>query len=372
MKPLETNPDLVKIQNAFENANVPVRLVGGCVRDMLLGIKPKDWDLTTPALPDQILDILKVAKIEAFDMSNGHGTITAMVNKEPYEITTLRQDLETDGRHAVVGFTEDWQIDAERRDCTFNAMTMDWDGNIFDYFNGIADLNAGLVNFVGDADKRIQEDYLRILRFFRFLGRMPKPEADVKTLAVITANRAGLQNISGERIWSEMKKILSGDHVEFVLKLMDEAKVLSAIDVKMNINVIPASKDPVTNLAAFIDGNFVEIVIERWKLSKDEQQQLKWLAERKDTFIHISELQAMLATGTDRGLILELMKIQHREDYHKQIKEWDIPIFPVNGNDLIAAGFNPGPEMGKVLEAMKKRWIMYDFKLTKEELLYRK
>lgn len=363
------NTDLDLIRLAFENANVPVRLVGGCVRDILIGVKPKDWDMTTPATPEQILQILKDADINAFDMSNGHGTITAMINSNPYEITTLREDLETDGRHAVVGFTDDWKVDAERRDFTFNALSMDWDGNIYDYFGGIADLKAGLVRFVGDADKRMQEDFLRILRFFRFLGRMVKPEADLKTMAKISSNRVGLANISGERIWSEMKKILVSDHVEFVLNMMIETKVMESIEAKMVAINAPASKDPVTNLATFIDESTVETVIDRWKLAKDEQKLLKWLVKNRNIIFSVSELKAMLVNDVERSFAMELMKIQKRKDDFNIVKTWNIPVFPVTGTDLINQGFKPGPEMGIRLKELKQRWIESDYTLEKEQLI---
>lgn len=363
------NPDLDLIRQAFENANVPVRLVGGCVRDMLLDIEPKDWDMTTPALPEEIIDILKAANIAAFDMSNGHGTITAVINGEPYEITTLRQDLETNGRHAIVGFTNDWKVDAERRDFTFNALSMDWDGNIYDYFDGVKDLKAGLVRFVGDADKRMEEDYLRILRFFRFLGRMPKPEADLKTVDKIRNNRNGLKSISGERIWAEMQKILVNNHVEFVLDLMISTGVIEAIEVELTTVKAPASKDPVTNLAAFINENFVEAIIERWKLSKAEQKQLKWLVANRNKTLTVSEMKAMLVNDVDRNFVMELMKIQNRKDDFNTVKTWNIPVFPVTGGDLIATGFKPGPEMGIRLKELKQRWIDSDYTLEKEQLI---
>lgn len=363
------NPDLDLIRNAFENANVPVRLVGGCVRDMLLDVDPKDWDMATPARPDQIIDILKAANISAFDMSNGHGTITAMINSNPYEITTLRRDLETDGRHAVVEFTDDWKVDAERRDFTFNALSMDWDGNIYDYFDGVRDLRAGSVRFVGDADNRMEEDFLRILRFFRFLGRMPKPEADLDTVEKIRNNRDGLKNISGERIWSEMQKILVNNHVEFVLDLMISTKVMEAIEVELTRVKAPASKDPITNLAAFINENFVEVIIERWKLSKADQKQLKWLVANRNKTLSVSEMKAMLVNDVERNFIMELMKIQNRKDDFNLVKTWNIPVFPVTGSDLIASGFKPGPEMGIRLKELKQRWIESDYTLEKEQLI---
>ena len=357
------------IQIAFQNANVPVRLVGGCVRDMLLGFTPKDWDMATPALPDDIIKILKAANIECFDMSNGHGTITAVINGEPFEITTLRQDLETDGRHAIVGFTDKWEVDAERRDFTFNALSMDWDGNIYDYFTGIEDLKAGVVRFVGDAEKRIQEDYLRILRYFRFLGRMENPVADVETLSVISENRAGLANISGERIWSEMKKIFAGEHVEFIIKLMDETKITGAIDLMIRDADVPASRNPVTILASYIDFAFVEIVTDRWKLSNEEETLLVYLTNFRDIEDNIPTLKEVIFEGTSRTAVLELMKLQKRKEAFEILKNWEIPNFPVTGKDLIARGMKPGPNMGLAIKVMRKSFVVSDYEMTKDQLL---
>lgn len=362
-------PDMDLIQIAFQNANVPVRLVGGCVRDMLLGITPKDWDMATPALPDDIIKILKAANIECFDMSNGHGTITAVINGEPFEITTLRQDLETDGRHAIVGFTDKWEVDAERRDFTFNALSMDWDGNIYDYFTGIEDLKAGVVRFVGDAEKRIQEDYLRILRYFRFLGRMENPVADVETLSVISENRAGLANISGERIWSEMKKIFAGEHVEFIIKLMDETKITGAIDLMIRDADVPASRNPVTILASYIDFAFVEIVTDRWKLSNEEETLLVYLTNFRDIEDNIPTLKEVIFEGTSRTAVLELMKLQKRKEAFEILKNWEIPNFPVTGKDLIARGMKPGPNMGLAIKVMRKSFVVSDYEMTKDQLL---
>lgn len=360
------------IEAAFAAVNVPIRLVGGCVRDMLLDKTPKDFDLTTPATPDEIRKILDDAKIQNFDLSNGHGTITAMIDGEGFEITTLRQDLETDGRHAVVGFTTDWKIDAERRDFTFNAMSMDFDGTLHDYFNGEADLYAGKVRFVGDAKTRIQEDFLRILRFFRFTGRMDCPEVDYKTLAVIKDNAKGLQNISGERVWMEMKQIMTGEYVQYLLELMDASTVSDHINVSFRNVSIPASKDPITVLAGIIDTSSVESTIERWKLSSQEQKQLHWLVKFRDVRLDIKQLKSLVLNGDDKSFVMELMKIQLREKDFQTMKAWIPEVFPVTGKDLIAVGVNPGPEMGKLLKAMKDEWIASDCVKTREELLEKK
>lgn len=209
-----------------------IRIVGGCVRDLVLGETPKDWDMCTPCVPELVMMILQNRGYKPFDLSNGHGTISVIIDGETIEITTLRIDAETDGRHAKVKFTTDWKQDAERRDFTFNAMSADAWGNVHDYFGGVNDLNEKIIKFVGNAEARIEEDYLRILRYFRFAQRFSLG-MDTQDLLVIEANRHGLKNISGERIWMEMQKILVGNRANKLLHLMNEIDVLEAIGMSI-------------------------------------------------------------------------------------------------------------------------------------------
>lgn len=213
----------------FTLKHLPIRLVGGCVRDMIQGKPPKDYDLCTPAKPDVVFQILNEGGMKPFDLSNGHGTVSYVYEQDTYEITTLRVDAETDGRHARVEFVEDFALDAERRDFTFNALSADISsGQIYDYFGGVEDLRARQVRFVGDADKRIQEDYLRILRYFRFVGRMGSAPYHDQIVA-IERNVAGLDKVSGERIWMEVQKILTGPDADFVMAHMKQTGVWDRI-----------------------------------------------------------------------------------------------------------------------------------------------
>ena len=212
----DTPQALYDIAGAFAHHNHRVRLVGGAVRDIVMGKQPKDWDLATDALPARTLEILEELG-KPFDLSNGHGTVSIILDGETYEITTLRVDAETDGRHAKVEFVTDFALDAARRDFTFNAMSQNiLTGQVFDYFGGQQDLAENEVRFVGDPDKRIQEDYLRILRYFRFLGRMDSSPADDQ-IAAVERNAAGLKQISGERIWMEVKQIVTGPNADYVM-----------------------------------------------------------------------------------------------------------------------------------------------------------
>lgn len=201
--------ELNQLLDVFNKYNYEIRIAGGAVRDILMDKKPTDLDFATTATPGQMKEMFEKENIRMINMNGEkHGTITARINeKENYECTTLRIDIVTDGRHAEVEFTTDWLLDANRRDLTINAMFLGFDGSVYDYFYGYEDLMARKVRFVGNAERRIQEDYLRILRYFRFYGRIAKSAYDheQETLNVITRNVEGLERISGERLWVEVK-----------------------------------------------------------------------------------------------------------------------------------------------------------------------
>ena len=205
------------------------RVVGGAVRDALAGRPITDIDLATPRTPEQVTKALQEAGIRVVPTGIDHGTVTAVLGERSFEITTLRRDVETDGRHAVVAFTDDWRTDAARRDFTINAMSMARDGEVFDYFGGIADLRAGIVRFVGDPATRIAEDHLRILRYFRFFARYSAGPADAAALAAIRAGASGLGKLSAERVWSELSRILAVPDPRAAVALMADLGVMDAV-----------------------------------------------------------------------------------------------------------------------------------------------
>ena len=233
-------PELRKLGTIFHKHGYQLRLVGGVVRDLLLGSKPKDIDLATECTPNNMVEIFVQENVRYIPTGLKHGTITAHVNSTDFEITTLRIDRETDGRHAVVDFTTDWLVDAERRDLTINAMSLDFDGTLYDYFDGERHLKERKVLFVGDPVKRIKEDYLRILRYFRFYGRIV-PEVDqhdVDTLEAIRSTAAGLQGISAERIRDEMRKIIVGNHAPHLVEVICSLGVAKHIGKGMHFIVV--------------------------------------------------------------------------------------------------------------------------------------
>lgn len=213
-------PELSTVTNAFQESGYEIRLVGGVVRDLLLEVQSKDIDLSTNATPEQMKEVFVRNGIRFIETGLEHGTLTAHLDNLDFEVTTLRYDTEQDGRWAKVVFTNDWKLDAERRDLTINAMSMDTNCCLYDYFGGVEDLRCRRVRFVGDAGQRIREDFLRILRYFRFYGRIATDadKHDNETLEVIREMAFGLQRIAVERIWMEMSKILIGNFAPSIMK----------------------------------------------------------------------------------------------------------------------------------------------------------
>ena len=215
-------PEIRSLESVFTSNGYGFRLVGGVVRDLLLGLIPKDVDIATECTPDAMIKLFGANGIRYIATGLQHGTLTAHINRTDYEVTTLRIDRVTDGRHAVVEFTSDWREDAERRDLTINAMSLDLDGTLYDYFDGQKHLAEKRVVFVGDARKRIREDFLRILRYFRFYGRIvPEPDRhESETLRAIEETCPGLERVSVERVWMEVGKILLGNHAPHLVQTM--------------------------------------------------------------------------------------------------------------------------------------------------------
>ena len=244
---------------ALAAAGAPARFVGGCVRDSLLDRPVQDVDIATPTPPDEVIWLLTEASIKAVATGLAHGTVTAVIGRAHFEITTLRRDVETDGRRAKVAFTKDWAADAARRDFTINALYLDPDGAIYDPTGGLADLRAGRVRFVGDAAARIREDYLRILRFFRFHAHYGRGEVDRAGLEACRALAAGVASLSGERLQGELLRLLGAADPTPVLRLMAAEGILAhilpeAIRIERLAGLIEVDRavDPLRRLAALV------------------------------------------------------------------------------------------------------------------------
>lgn len=363
-----------------------VRLVGGAVRDLLQGKEPKDLDFATDAHPNVANKLLTSALIHTIPTGLKHGTITAVIRDEPIEITTLRIDASTDGRHAEVEFTDDWEEDARRRDLTINAMSMDSDGVVYDYFGGQIDLMAGKLEFVGDTRKRVREDYLRILRYFRFASHIEKLSWNYDILDILREESVGLEQISGERIWSELIKILSGKNRYNVLYAMDAYGILKNIGIDWKIEFktyweflrlteSARNLSPLLYLASLMRNmDDVQTLRDRWKFDTNSFKILSYIVSNRENLFEIGEndVKPMLLRGEDPNLMYHYAC--YRQHWSvvamlEDIRKEPLPKFPVTGNDLKAMGVPPGPSLGEMLSSLKEDWIESGYKMTKEELL---
>ena len=359
--------EMQQLNKLFTKNKFEIRIVGGAVRDVVLNKAPKDIDLATDATPVEMQKMFDSAGIKHIPSGIEHGTITAIINGEEFEITTLRSDAETDGRHATVEFVRSWEQDALRRDLTYNAMSMDFDGNLFDYHNGMDDLQNKVSRFVGDPAERIQEDYLRILRYFRFQGRLDNPKFEKETLQAIKANATGLTKVSVERVWMEMGKILSGNNIAKILTAMSSTGILKTIGLSnKNISAMVDGDYELVNLARLGDAS----IGKRWKLSNVDNNILKFLVEHANSPIDEKILSDMIVDGTPKILLYRWAQMLGKyEIFANHIKSFEAPVFPVNGNDLIQAGFKKGPDLGKKLNLLKQKWKQSGYKATKDQLL---
>jgi tRNA nucleotidyltransferase (CCA-adding enzyme) len=359
---------LPAVNELFCSKGKQLRFVGGCVRDWQLGVTPKDLDLCTDALPDEMVAFLGEAGYEVILTGLQHGTITVIVNGTPCEITTLRVDTETDGRHATVEFTTSFEADAARRDLTINAMSMDFDGKLYDYFDGKRDLQEKFIRFVGDAETRIREDYLRILRYYRFKSQLGFTKSSMGVEAVIFDNRAGLEQISVERIWSEMKKLLVGEARVSVVNAMFNNSILKTIGLvteTMNIEQVRLTTNPVTALW-LLGGSKAQ-----WSFSKEERKLLDDLDGHSFAPHTADDVVVMQLHGFSDEFINALIDLYARPNAQMMRGQLHIPppVFPVTGYDMINMGFKPGKALGENLKILRKRWMDSQYKLTKEQLL---
>jgi poly(A) polymerase/tRNA nucleotidyltransferase (CCA-adding enzyme) len=294
-----------------------------------------------------------------------HGTITAVASHRGFEVTTLRHDLETDGRHASVAWTDDWRADAARRDFTINAMSMTPDGAVFDYFGGRDDLAAGRVRFVGDAATRIAEDFLRVLRFFRFQARYGAGDPDPGVLAAIREAVPGLRRLSAERVWSELKRILATPDPRGVVALMAETGVLAVVlpegaaPARLDALVTAgAPADPLSRLAALLDGDAAALA-ERLRLSKAEAARLMALRDGSvpEDDADDDALRRALA-DTPRDVLIGRAWLAGRGDaLRARLAALPAPVFALHGRDLKLAGVADGPDMGHLLRDLRAWWL---------------
>jgi len=367
------------------------RFVGGCVRNALLGEPVADIDIATQLTPDRVEQVMRAKGIAVHPTGIEHGTLTVVANHKPFEVTTLRRDVETDGRRAVVAFTQDWAEDAQRRDFRMNALYVDRDGVVHDPTGGgLADVAARRIVFVGDPDTRIREDYLRILRFFRFQAWYAREAPDATGLEACGRLRAGLAGISAERIWMETKKLLAAPQPMPSLRAMEasgvlaqlfpEAKGLGLLDklVALACNG-GVAVDPMQRLLALFwkDEAAVRAVTNRLKMSNEERYRLNRSAGDHSTLDGAPPAQvraAIYRSGAqvvkDRATMgLATSGAAHWQAVLSAAESWSAPTMPLSGVDLLAAGLASGPMVGRALKAAEEAWISSDFSLGRDDLL---
>jgi poly(A) polymerase/tRNA nucleotidyltransferase (CCA-adding enzyme) len=342
------------------------RIVGGAVRDWLAGRAVADIDLATALPPDAVTAALRRAGLRAIPTGVSHGTVTALSGGRGFEITTLRRDLETDGRHAVVAFTDDWRTDAARRDFTINAMSLDRDGTVYDYFTGRPDLAAGLVRFVGDPATRIAEDALRILRFFRFQARYGRGAPDPAALAAIRAGLPGLAILSPERVWTELRRILLAPDPSGAVALMAETGVLGAVlpdgaDPSALAGLIAAGApaDPLLRFAALSRGE-PDTVAARLRLSGAEREMLAAFgaAPPLPPLADDATLRRALADMPAKVLIGRAWLAGPAwAGLPARLAATPRPVFPLEGRDVLALGPGEGPQIGALLRQVRQWWL---------------
>ncbi|WP_168464056.1 CCA tRNA nucleotidyltransferase [Wolbachia endosymbiont of Ctenocephalides felis wCfeT] len=382
---LETN----LIIDAIEKSGGEARLVGGCVRDSILQRDVHDIDLATNLLPKKVIKALESCNIKTIPTGLKHGTVTAILNNRSFEITTLRHDVQCDGRHAEVEFTDDWKADASRRDFTFNALYADRHGQIYDYFGGVQDLKAQRLNFIGNSEDRIREDYLRILRAFRFHAKICTGNLSDKILNVCKKHSHMIQNLSGERIRDEMFKLLECDDPAPTLKSMQKSSVLQQIipgEVKCEIlsSSLLIGADALVKLALLLrtteneKASIGKYISKFLRLSNKQSKKLLFLSsnniktelseqeQKKYISLYGKEFYCDLIKicGVESGTNIDLI-----EQYISFASTFDIPKFPLSGDDLINIGYQPGKNLGKSLELLRQHWENSSYTLTRDELV---
>ncbi len=369
-----------------------VRFVGGCVRKAIFGEDIDDIDLATSLEPDEVKKILSEKDIKVIDTGISHGTVTAIIKNKKFEITTLRKDLSTDGRHANIEFTKNWETDARRRDFSINSIYVDIEGRIFDPLEGELDLKNGKIKFNGPSEERIQEDYIRILRYFRFFIQYSKKYYDEDVIKAIKRNINGLNKISNERIFLELKKILMLKNVhklffdnevrEIFLNIFpqfihfERLKIIRALDEKLkgkfNINLILA-------LLIVDNSNSYEYFCHKYKASNNIRNRFKNISvnienlKSKNFYSEENIKKQIYLTNKDYVNDLLLFSIcinnkvnkNHIEKLLRYVKKCKIPKFPISGNYLKKHGYETGQKLGKKLKLLEEKWIENNFIIEK-------
>lgn len=377
-----TDPATRAVIAALEAAGGPdcARFVGGCVRNALMGRPIDDIDIATTLKPEQTERAIRDAGLKAVPTGMAHGTVTAVADRKPFEITTLRRDVTTDGRNATVAFTDDWAEDAARRDFRLNALYADAAGQVFDPTGrGVDDAAAGRIVFVGDPATRIREDYLRILRFFRFFAWYGRGGMDAAGLAACRELAPGMTRLSAERVSKELMKLLAAEDPRPAVRAMAETGVLTqvlpdAADLALFDAVVDLTDDPVERLGALLplDAERLRMVSEGLRLPNAARDRLTDMAQAAaDVDLNLSDHALRVAVYRHgRRAVRELLtrrsgeepvRSAHGDRLRALAADWDPPAMPVGGKDVAGLGVPPGPETGRILKAFEAGWLADDF-----------
>jgi len=387
-------PEVEKIFNAFGESSI--FLVGGCVRDTLMNKLVTDIDFATPCEPLEVIEILNKSKINYVDIGIKFGTVTAILNDKKYEITSFRKDISTDGRHAEVEFSKEMEADAARRDFTINALYVDKDFKVYDFYNGQEDLKNSILRFIGDPQARIKEDYLRIMRFFRFLASNSTQSLDDDLLTILKAEAPNLSIISKERLWDEFTEILKSESPIAVLKLMQENSIFENISEGLKIEesfeslISIESKikyvDPILRLSLLFDNNSkkIENFVNNFPLSSKESKALLQLGEMNEkivSYLSMKEVRFLLykiGVGNFKNqIVLNWARdVQNKNEVnwrslYEMANTWERPEFEMKAKDVLGMGIDEGPLVSKILNELEKWWAENDFIDDKFSLIER-
>lgn len=374
--------ELREVMNALGSDEGYAKIVGGAVRDALFNVVQNrnrsigDIDIASELTPDENIKRLEVAGIKVIPTGIKYGTVTAVINKKPFEITTLRHDVKTDGRHAKVKYTDDWLADAKRRDFTMNALYLDMDGNVHDPLKGLADIKAGKVRFIGDAEKRIKEDALRILRLFRFSSEYDDNGVDEEGILASIEHKSMIRDLSGERIWQEFKKILCSRQAMHIIEVLSVIGLLDEIlpghsgyepfQKYVSREVTLGQMQPIGRLSVLLenDAALLKQTCLHLKLSNKARDQLfAYAANYPRHDLKEKTLRRVIYKYGKDIVIHNLIKNDELDvKTIKFINSYQIPTFPLRGQDLIKQGYKAGPEMGTELKRREQQWIDADFK----------
>jgi poly(A) polymerase len=374
-------PDTQAIMAMLDGADGRTRAVGGIVRDTLLE-RPRetaDVDLATELTPDEVIYRAERSGAAVYPTGIEHGTVTLKLGRALAEVTTLREDVETDGRRAVVKFGTDWRLDAARRDFTINALYASMDGELYDPLGGIEDAILGRVRFIGDADKRIAEDRLRVFRFFRFSASHGGEKFDPVGLAACQDWAGRLDTVSAERVGAELKRMLALPKVATTLRTMSESGIL-VLDGETLARLQTYDRkarrpDVAARLALIMAERGADQLKTEWRLSNDDistAEAILVVADLVQNF-KLNEAAyrhpAALADGAEVAAVLAGWTDAGRTAVNDELQSLEVPRFPLSGNDLKSAGYKPGKDMGVELDRLEQLWIQSGFAMDRDELL---